>query len=511
MRIDLQDVTVRFGPVTAVDNVSLGIKPGEIHALLGENGAGKSTLMNALFGLVMPASGTISLDGKARRWASPQDAIAHGLGMVHQHFMLQEEMTVLENIVLCAEPVGRFGFVDFTRARSRLDEIAKTHGVAIDLDRRVGRLSVGERQAVEILKVLYREAEVLILDEPTAVLTPQEKDRLFATLKSFREAGKAIVLITHKLDEVMEIADRVSVMRAGRLVASSPLAETSKDEIARGIVGGDLPAARTRKAHSPGGTVLAVDNLTVARRGRDVGPVSFDLRAGEIVGIAGVSGNGQAELIRALTGLVPVRSGSIILCGNEIQNLDVEARRQGGMSYIPEDRQRMGLALRASVSENANAGRDDAGAFTAGPFLKHGAMAQYARSLIERYRIRVAGPRASASTMSGGNKQKLVVGRELSRNTPLVIAENPTWGVDIGAIDFIHGELMRMRDAGHAILLVSTELDEVIALSDRILVMYDGAIAGEVDGGEASRDRVGALMTSRAADALGAASPGAAA
>ncbi len=511
MRIDLQDVTVRFGPVTAVDNVSLGIEPGEIHALLGENGAGKSTLMNALFGLVMPASGTISLDGEARRWASPQDAIAHGLGMVHQHFMLQEEMTVLENIVLCAEPVGRFGFVDFARARSRLDEIAKTHGVAIDLDRRVGRLSVGERQAVEILKVLYREAEVLILDEPTAVLTPQEKDRLFATLKSFREAGKAIVLITHKLDEVMEIADRVSVMRAGRLVASSPLAETSKDEIARGIVGGDLPAARTRKAHSPGETVLAVDGLTVARRGRDVGPVSFDLRAGEIVGIAGVSGNGQAELIRALTGLEPVRSGSITLCGNEIQKLDVEARRQGGMSYIPEDRQRMGLALRASVSENANAGRDDAAAFTAGPFLKHGTMAQYARSLIERYRIRVAGPRASASTMSGGNKQKLVVGRELSRNTPLVIAENPTWGVDIGAIDFIHGELMRMRDAGHAILLVSTELDEVIALSDRILVMYDGAIAGEVDGGEASRERVGALMTSRAADALGAASPGAAA
>ncbi len=511
MRIHLQDVTVRFGPVTAVDNVSLGIEPGEIHALLGENGAGKSTLMNALFGLVTPASGTIRLDGKARRWASPQDAIAHGLGMVHQHFMLQEEMTVLENIVLCAEPVGRFGFVDFARARSRLDEIAKTHGVAIDLDRRVGRLSVGERQAVEILKVLYREAEVLILDEPTAVLTPQEKDRLFATLTSFREAGKAIVLITHKLDEVMEIADRVSVMRAGRLVASSSLAETSKDEIARGIVGGDLPAARTRKQLLPGETVLAVDHLTVMRRGRDVGPVSFDLRAGEIVGIAGVSGNGQAELIRALTGLEQPSSGSITLCGNEIQNLDVEARRQGGMSYIPEDRQRMGLALRASVSENANAGRDDAGAFTAGPFLKHGAMAQYARSLIERYRIRVGGPRASASTMSGGNKQKLVVGRELSRNTPLVIAENPTWGVDIGAIDFIHGELMRMRDAGHAILLVSTELDEVIALSDRILVMYDGAIAGEVDGGEASRDRVGALMTSRAADALGAASPGAAA
>ncbi|EKF41409.1 putative ABC transporter ATP-binding protein [Nitratireductor indicus C115] len=497
MRVELNGITVRFGPVTAVDDVSLGIEPGEIHALVGENGAGKSTLMNLLFGLVRPAAGTVVLDGVERRWSSPQDAIASGLGMVHQHFMLQDTMTVLENIVLCAEPVGRFGFVDFAAARRRLDAIAAEHGIAVDLTREVGRLSVSQRQTVEILKVLYREAELVILDEPTAVLTPQEKDRLFDTLRNFRAAGKSIVIITHKLDEVMEIADRVSVMRAGRLVRSSLLDETSRQEIARGIVGGELPEARTRKAQAAGDVVLSVRDATIARRGRPVGPVSFDLRAGEIVGIAGVSGNGQSELVRGLTGLDPLLSGGISLCGQSVETLDVAARRAHGMSYIPEDRQRMGLALGASVSENANAGRDDRSAFTTGPFLRHGAMMRFARAIIEDYRIRVAGPSAAASTMSGGNKQKLVVGRELTRNTAVVVAENPTWGVDIGAIDFIHGELMRMRDSGHAILLISTELDEVIALSDRILVMYDGAISGEVSGGEANREDVGALMMSR--------------
>jgi simple sugar transport system ATP-binding protein len=502
MHVALSGITVRFGALTAVDDVSLTISPGEIHAVVGENGAGKSTLMNVLFGLVRPAAGTISLDGRERRWASPQDAIRHGLGMVHQHFMLQESMTVLENIVLCSEPIGGFGFVDFAEARQRLAKGVEEHGIAVDLDTEVAQLSVGERQVVEILKVLYRDALVLILDEPTAVLTPREKDRLFAILKSFRAAGKAIVLITHKLDEVMEIADRVSVMRGGRLVRSGPLSETSKEEIARGIIGGDLPPVRERKAHPTGDVVLSVDALTVAGRGAVVGPLSFSVRAGEIVGIAGVSGNGQAELIQALTGLKRQQSGAIVLCGKRIEALDVDDRRRIGMSYIPEDRQRVGLALGATVSENANAGRDDRSAFASGPFLKHSAMARFARSLIDSYRIRVGGPSARASTMSGGNKQKLVVGRELARKTPLVIAENPTWGVDIGAIDFIHGELMRMRDEGHAVLVVSTELDEIIALADRILVMYSGAIAGEVAAGEADRDRIGNLMTSRTHAAL---------
>jgi len=502
MRVALSGITVRFGELTAVDDVSVAIESGEIHAIVGENGAGKSTLMNALFGLVPPAAGRITVDGVERRWVSPHDAIRAGLGMVHQHFMLQDSMSVLENIVLCAEPVGRFGFVDFASARNRLREKAEAHGILLPLDRQVGALSVGEKQVVEILKLLYRDAQILILDEPTSVLTPQEKDRLFAVLRSFRSEGKAIVLITHKLDEVMEIADRVSVMRGGRLVSTLPLAETSKERIAREIIGGDLPPPRERQTRTPGDAILSVGDLQVAARGGVIGPLSFSVRAGEIVGIAGVSGNGQAELVQALIGLKQPHSGEITLAGRRIETLDVHARRRFGIGYIPEDRQRMGLALSASVSENANAGRDDRTAFTRGPFLDRAAMARFARSLIERYRIRVAGPAARAATMSGGNKQKLVVGRELARGTPLIIAENPTWGVDIGAIDFIHGELIRMRDQGHAVLLVSTELDEILALSDRILVMFEGKIAGEVAGHEANRGRIGRLMTSRAAEAL---------
>ena len=502
MRVTLSGITVRFGAVTAVDDVSLTIEPGEIHAIVGENGAGKSTLMNALFGLIEPQAGTITLDGEPHRWASPQKAIQAGVGMVHQHFMLQDSMSVLENILLCSERVGPRGFVNFSAARKSLEERAKGHGIALPLGRRVGTLSVGEKQVVEILKLLYRDARLLILDEPTAVLTPQEKDRLFAVLRSFRAEGRAIVLITHKLDEVMEIADRVSVMRAGKRVSTEPLAANTKERIAREIVGGELPPVRKRKKREPGDVVLSLDSLEIAGRGGAVGPLSFSVRRGEIVGIAGVSGNGQTELVEALVGLRRPHSGSATLLGNRVETLDVETRRHIGMSYIPEDRQRMGLALAASVSDNANAGREDRAAFTRGPFLDRKAMADFARSLIERFRIRVAGPSAAASTMSGGNKQKLVVGRELARNTPLVIAENPTWGVDIGAIDFIHGELMRMRDEGHAVLLVSTELDEILALSDRILVMFEGRIAGVIPAEEADRERIGDLMTSRAVEAL---------
>ena len=501
MRVELSGITVRFGRLTAVDDVSLAIEPSEVHAVVGENGAGKSTLMNVLFGLVKPQAGTVAVDGEVRQWASPQDAIRNGFGMVHQHFMLVEQMTVLENIVLCAEPTKALGFVDFATARRRLRERAEEHGIRLDLDRPVARLSVGERQVVEILKMLYRDAELLILDEPTSVLTPQEKDRLFAVLSSFRAAGKAIVLITHKLDEVMEIADRVSVMRGGRLISTGPLAETSKERIGREIIGGELPQERKRKPAGSGATVLDVKGLTIAGRGTTVGPLSFNVRAGEIVGIAGVSGNGQAELAAAIVGL-EAASGEITLQGKRIDGLGVPERRATGIAYIPEDRQRVGLALGATVAENANAGRDDEVDFTRGPFLKRSAMARFAASLIERYRIRVGGPSARVSTMSGGNKQKLVVARELARATPLVVAENPTWGVDIGAIDFIHGELVRMRDAGHAVLLISTELDEVMALSDRILVMYSGRIAGEVPAGEANRERLGRLMTSRSAEAL---------
>ncbi|MEO3388702.1 ABC transporter ATP-binding protein [Mesorhizobium sp. CAU 1741] len=497
MHASLRGIRVRFGQLVAVDDVSVDIEAGRVLAVVGENGAGKSTLMNALFGLFQPEAGEIVVDGQPRRWASPQDAIRAGLGMVHQHFMLQEEMTVLENIVLCGEPVRLFGFVDFAVARRKLEDGFAQNGISIDLDARVGSLSVGQKQVVEILKMLYRDASLLILDEPTAVLTPLEKDQLFAILRGFAQQGKAVVIITHKLDEVMEIADHVVVMRGGRLVSSLPVGETSKDRLSREIVGGELPPALRAAAREPGEVVLGVDGLHVAARGHDIGPISFDVRAGEIVGIAGVSGNGQSELIQALTGLRPAKAGMISLAGTRVETLGVRERRLAGQSYIPEDRQRVGLALGASVADNASAGHDDPRHFTRGPFLDRSAMARYARDLIERYRIKVAGPQALVSTMSGGNKQKLVVSRELSRATPLIIAENPTWGVDIGAIELIHAELMRMRDAGHAVLLVSTELDEVLKLSDRIMVMYSGSLSEPIAAAEADRNRIGALMTSR--------------
>jgi ABC-type uncharacterized transport system ATPase subunit len=495
MRASLEHIRVSFGSLVAVDDVSLGVAAGEIHAVVGENGAGKSTLMNVLFGLVRPESGRIVVDGQERIWNSPQDAIAAGLGMVHQHFMLQDEMTVLENILLCGEPVNLLGFVNFAAARRQIQRGFGDHGIAIDLDARVEDLAVGQRQVVEILKMLYRNARILILDEPTAVLTPQEKDRLFVILRSFAKAGKSIIIITHKLDEVVQIADQVSVMRGGRLVSSGPLSATSKEQMAREIIGGDLPPALKPAARQPGDPLLSLRGFS-PRSLAPVGPVDLDVRAGEIVGIAGVSGNGQAELIQAITGMRPA-TGEMTLAGRRVETLDIGARRRAGLSYIPEDRQRVGLALGASVSENANAGRDDLRAFSKGPFLNHSAMAAFARGLIDRYRIKVRGPRAAASTMSGGNKQKLVVGRELSRETPVVIAENPTWGVDIGAIELIHRELLRMRDAGHAVLLVSTELDEILALSDRIFVIYDGMLSREVPAAEADRNRIGMLMTSR--------------
>jgi simple sugar transport system ATP-binding protein len=497
MHVQLDEITIRFGSLTAVDRVSLDFRSGEVHAVVGENGAGKTTAMNALFGLLRPETGTIAIDGAPREWTSPQDAIASGLGMVHQHFMLQDSMTVLENVVLCSEPLRWLGFVDFAAARARLSRIADDHGISVDLDAHVADLSLGQRQIVEILKMLYRGAEMLILDEPTAVLTPIEKDRLFEVLRSFRREGKAIALVTHKLDEVMELADRVSVMRGGRLVSSGPVSETTKEAIARNIVGGELAPELARADRAPGETMLDVSDLVVRGASSTVGPLSFSVRAGEIVGIAGVSGNGQSELVEALVGLRPARGGTVSIAGRMANGLDVAARRALGMAYVPEDRQRVGLALEARVSENASIGRMDEPGFRKGPFRVGSAMNRFAAELIQRYRIKVAGPEARASTMSGGNKQKLVVGRELSRATPLVIVENPTWGVDIGAIEFIHAELIRMRDAGHAILMISTELDEIMALSDRILVMYGGRISGEVDGRKADRDRIGALMVSR--------------
>lgn len=496
MEAALTSVTVCYGSLTAVDDVSLSFKPGEVHAIVGENGAGKSTLMHALFGLVSPQSGTLAIDGKPSSWAPPAVSLRRGLGMVHQHFMLQDDMTVLENVILCEEPASHFGFVDFATAKNRLRSLSDAHGMGLDPDARVGSLSVGERQVVEILKVLFRNARLLIFDEPTSVLTPMEKERLFEILRSFRASGKAIALITHKIGEVMEIADQVSVMRGGKLVLSRPIQSTGKDEIARAIIGGDLPSRIERQSVEAGDTLLSVENVLLPGRITPA-PLSFSVRSGEIVGVAGVSGNGQTELVQVLTGERRAPAGSIKLCGIEAGELSIRKRRRSGLCYIPEDRQRVGLVQQATVTQNANAGRSRK-EIARGPFLNFAAMAEFARTLVSRYRIHARDVSSPASTLSGGNKQKLVVARELSRNSPVIVAENPTWGVDIGAIDFIHRQLSDMRKSGHAILLISTELDEIIALSDRVLVMFEGAISGEISGNEMTREKIGHYMTAKA-------------
>jgi simple sugar transport system ATP-binding protein len=496
MHVALYGIRVRFGALTALDGVSVDIAAGRVTAVVGENGAGKSTLMNVLFGLVSPEAGRIEIDGHEQVLSSPQHAIAAGIGMVHQHVMLQDDLTVLENVMLGAEVVGLLGIVDFETARRGLAHSLARHGIAadtlkVDLDAGVAGLAAGERQAVEILKMLWRDAELMILDEPTAALDPVEKDRLLEMLRRLRAAGKTIVIVTHRLDEVMAVADHVCVMRGGRLVSSLPLAQTSRERIAREIVGGPVPRPVRPAARTPGAPALDVRDLVVAgrstRTGRrtgdaTVGPLSFEVCRGEIVGVAGVTGNGQAELIAAVTGLAPASAGTIAITGHRVETLSVRERRRAGLAYIPQDRRRRGLALGATVADNASAGRDPR-SFAWGPFLDRAAMARYARGLIADYRIRVAGPGALAATMSGGNQQKLVAAREFARAT---------------AIELIHAELMRLRDGGCAVLLVSSDLDEILQLSDRVLVMYAGTLSGPLAASQADRNRIAMLMTSRA-------------
>ena len=506
MQVDLRKITVRFGPLRAVDDVGLRFESGQVHAVVGENGAGKSTIMKVLFGLIRPDHGELLLNGTPQHWAAPQDSISRGFGMVHQHFMLQPSMTVLENILLCAEPAGVMGFVRFGEGRKAITDLLDRYAIELDLDHLVGHLSVGRRQLVEIVKLLYRRAEMLILDEPTSVLTPLEKDRLFGILRVFQAEGKAIALVTHKLDEVMELASQVSVMRGGKLMLSCPIADTTRDGIARHIIGGDLPAKLERNStpatsatHGIGPApeaILEVRDLQIRTEGaaKPIGPLSLSVHSGEILGIAGVSGNGQAELAQAIVGLRPSVADEITLCGKDLQGLTVAERRESGLSYIPEDRQLVGLALDARLRDNVSVGRLNRPNFRHGIFLAPSIMNAFAAELITYYRIRAENPMVSARTLSGGNRQKLVVGRELSAGAPLVVVENPTWGVDIGSIDFIHRELIAIRDAGCAILLVSNELDEILELSDRILVMSNGQLSREFPADKATREDLGELM-----------------
>ena len=496
MKAELHEISVNFGTFCAVNNVSLSFAPGEIHALVGENGAGKSTAMSVLFGLNTDYQGNIVINDQHRRWKSPADAISAGVGMVHQHFMLQETMSVLENVILCSEPVNKLGFVSFATAAKSVQNLIDSYDLQIDQTQKVSELSVGQRQAVEILKLLYRRSDLLILDEPTAVLTPNEKKELFQSLSNFKASGKSIILITHKIDEVMMIADKVSVMRSGNLISSKLLKNTSKDEIQQNIIGGTLPKPIKRKQMYPKNIGFEMQKVIIPGLATRRKPISLKVYLGEIVGIAGVSGNGQTALVEAIVGLRNILSGNMLLSNETISDKDVSARRKIGLSYIPEDRQRVGLALDASVIENSCVSQIRNKKFSNGYFFNLQHLRKFSEQLVSEYDIRVGTVKSKVRTMSGGNKQKLVVARELEQKKQLVIAENPTWGVDIGAINKIHQELIKMRDMGHAILLVSNEIEEIMGLSDRIHVMANGQLSESMNSAQVTANKLGKLMLS---------------
>ena len=496
MKAELHEISVNFGTFCAVNNVSLSFAPGEIHALVGENGAGKSTAMSVLFGLNTDYQGNIVINDQHRRWKSPADAISAGVGMVHQHFMLQETMSVLENVILCSEPVNKLGFVSFATAAKSVQNLIDSYDLQIDQTQKVAELSVGQRQAVEILKLLYRRSDLLILDEPTAVLTPNEKNELFQSLSNFKASGKSIILITHKIDEVMMIADKVSVMRSGNLISSKLLKNTSKDEIQQNIIGGMLPKPIKRKQMHTKNIGFEMQKVIIPGLATRRKPISLKVYLGEIVGIAGVSGNGQTPLVEAIVGLRNILSGNMLLSNETISDKDVSARRKIGLSYIPEDRQRVGLALDASVIENSCVSQIRNKKFSNGYFFNLQHLRKFSEQLVSEYDIRVGTVKSKVRTMSGGNKQKLVVARELEQKKQLVIAENPTWGVDIGAINKIHQELIKMRDMGHAILLVSNEIEEIMGLSDRIHVMANGQLSEAMSSAQVTANKLGKLMLS---------------
>jgi simple sugar transport system ATP-binding protein len=498
--LEAQGLVKRYGGTLANDHIDLAVASGEIHAVMGENGAGKTTLMNMLYGLQRPDEGRILLRGQEVSLASPLDAIAQGLGMVHQAFKLFASLTVWENIVYGAEP-KQGPFLNARAARAQVGELAQRHGLQVDVGAVVGGLSVGARQRVEILKALYRRARILILDEPTAVLTPGERDGLFDVLRRLAAEGRSILFVTHKLHEVMAVTDRVTVLRDGRVAARMKTSETSPSEIVRAMTGRHVETDLPRAARAPGPPLIAVRDLTVAAKGEKprVDHVSFEVRGGEIVGIAGVAGNGQTELIEALTGLRRPDAGEARIADTPVTHADVAAHRRAGLAYVPEDRAAVGAALAASATDNLSMGFQRRPPLSRRGWLDRGAMAARARELIARFAVKIAGERARAGSLSGGNLQKLVVARELAHEAPALIAEQPTRGVDIGATEFIHKQLIAERDRGRAVLLVSAELGEVLALSDRILVMYEGRILAEVPRADASEARLGLMMAGRTA------------
>jgi len=499
--IELRNITKRFGEVLANDHVSFKVAPGTIHAIVGENGAGKSTAMRIAYGFYTADSGEILINGEVREIRTPHDAIALGIGMVHQHFMLVEPMTVAENIVLGAEP-GNAAALDLKTAAAEIRKVSDEFKLAVDPHATIETLSVGQQQRVELLKALYRHAQLLILDEPTAVLTPQEVEEFFAILRRMREQGKTIIIITHKLSEVLAISDNVTVMRDGKVVGDVKTSETNAAELARLMVGRDVLLRVEKPDAKPGAPVLAVNQLSITGRDgtRRLNGVSFEIRAGEIVGIAGVEGNGQTELIEALAGLIPGShiSGTINFEGNDVTNADARRRKELGIAHVPEDRHRRGLLLDSSLAENTILGvhyRKPAVAGIGDVMLDEKGIRKRTEQVIRDFDVRPPNPMLPARALSGGNQQKLIIGREFELPPKLLLVSQPTRGVDIGAIEFIHRKIVALRDAGCAVLLVSAELEEVTALSDRLLVIHTGEIVGEVDPKTVTNEEIGLMMT----------------
>jgi ABC-type uncharacterized transport system ATPase subunit len=494
--LEMRGITKRFPGVVANDRIDLEIRPGEIHALLGENGAGKSTLMNILYGLVTPDEGEILLDGSPVAIAGPSDAIARGIGMVHQHFMLVPVFSVAENIVLGNETMSNPVFLDVHKAEGRIRDLARQLGFEIDPDAKVGDLSVGIQQRIEILKALYRGAKVLILDEPTAVLTPQETVEIFAVLRRLAAEGTSIVFISHKLYEVLDIADRITVIRRGRVVGQADPETATEEDLAEMMVGREVSLVVDKGPATPGDVVLRVEDLHVAddRGSEVVSGLSLEVRAGEIFGIAGVTGNGQDELVEALTGLRRSSGGIVSLAGRPITNRDPRHLSEEGLAYIPGDRQRYGLVLTYPVEDNLSLTEYYRAPFSRFGIIDERAISRRAAELIPEFDIRTPSGTVAASTLSGGNQQKLIVAREFSRDLKLLIADQPTRGIDVGSIEFIHKQIVAKRDAGTAVLLISAELDEILELSDRIGIMYRGKLIAVVDAAGAEKERIGLMM-----------------
>ena len=496
--IEMLNITKEFPGIVANDNITLRLKKGEIHALLGENGAGKSTLMSVLFGLYQPEKGEVRKNGKIVKINDPNDANDLGIGMVHQHFKLVEIFTVLENIILGVEP-NKIGFLQRKQAREKIIELSEQYGLKVDPDETIDNISVGMQQRVEILKMLYRENEILIFDEPTAVLTPQEIDELMEIMRGFAKEGKSILFISHKLNEIMAVADRCTVLRKGKCIGTVEIKDTTKEELSRMMVGRDVSFSVDKNDPKRGDNVLSVKNMTVASKlskKNAVKNISFDVRAGEIVCIAGIDGNGQSEFVSALTGLEKISDGKITLCGKDITKATIRNRSKAGMSHIPEDRQKHGLVLDYSLEQNLVLQRYWQPEFQSHGFIKNRAVRSYAENLIERYDVRSGqGPVTLTRSMSGGNQQKAIIARENDKEHELLVAVQPTRGLDIGAIEYIHKQLVAGRDSGKAVLLVSFELDEVMDISDRILVMYEGEIVGELDPKAVTVQELGLYMS----------------